>query len=104
MDKRKHDDNADDIVEDLNERELSILGYLAERLSNQEIANRLYISEKTVRWYNTRIYEKLGVSNRKEAGEKAHALGLLKSQSSLVELTQKHKLTGISSPICGSST
>ncbi len=54
-------------VKSLTERERTILACLAERLSNQEIADRLCLSLKTVKWYNTRIFEKLGVNNRAEA-------------------------------------
>ena len=42
--------------EPLTSREREILLCLVEGLSNQEIANSLYLAEKTVRWYNTQIY------------------------------------------------
>jgi len=63
----------------LTEREQKILILLADGLSNQEIANRLYLAEKTVRWHNTQIFRKLGISTRREAHEKARILGLLAS-------------------------
>ena len=65
------------LVEPLTAREHEILMCLAERLTNQEIANQLHLSEKTIRWYNSRLYAKLGVMNRKEAAEQARELGLL---------------------------
>src|SRR4051812_18732047 len=55
------------LVELLTEREREILACLAESLSNQEIADRLYLSLKTIKWYNTQIFEKLGVKNRADA-------------------------------------
>src|SRR4249920_3637875 len=57
----------DQLVESLTKREREILSCLAESLSNQEIADRLYLSLKTIKWYNTQIFEKLGVKNRVEA-------------------------------------
>lgn len=51
----------------LTKREREILAHLVQRLSNQEIAESLYLSVATVKWYNTQIFEKLGVKNRAEA-------------------------------------
>ncbi len=48
-------------TEALTEREREILTYLVQRLSNQEIADKLYLSVATVKWYNSQIFEKLGV-------------------------------------------
>jgi predicted ATPase/DNA-binding CsgD family transcriptional regulator len=64
------------VGEALSGRELEILGALAEGLSNQEIADKLYIALKTVKWYNTQIFSKLGVTNRQEAVEQAQRLSL----------------------------
>ena len=61
------------LPEPLTEREQEILLCLAEGLSNQEIAKRLHLAEKTIRWYNSQIYSKLGVSNRASAVEQAPA-------------------------------
>ena len=68
------------MLEPLTEREQQILACLAEGLSNQEIVNRLHLADKTVRWYNSQIYSKLGVADREEASTKARALGLLPLQ------------------------
>ena len=65
------------LTEPLSERQQEILMYLAEGLSNREIANRLYLSLAGVKWNNSEIYGKLGVKNRDEAIERATALGLL---------------------------
>jgi LuxR family maltose regulon positive regulatory protein len=66
------------LVEPLTNRELDVLELLAQRLSNQEIADKLFISSITVKAHLQNIYGKLGVSKRREAVEKAQALGILK--------------------------
>ncbi|MCA9331218.1 response regulator transcription factor, partial [Candidatus Saccharibacteria bacterium] len=52
------------MAESLTERELEILRYLVDGLSNREIAERIHLAYRTVRWYNSQIYSKLGVNNR----------------------------------------
>jgi predicted ATPase/DNA-binding CsgD family transcriptional regulator len=66
------------LYEPLTKREQEILIQLAEGLSNQEIADKLYLAEKTVRWYNTQIYSKLDVRGRKAAAKRAAELGYLR--------------------------
>jgi len=51
----------------LTERETDILKLVANGLSNQEIAERLFLSVWTVRTYVTSILDKLGVDNRTQA-------------------------------------
>ncbi len=51
----------------LTEREVEILRLIAAGHSNQEIANRLFLSVWTVRTYVTGILDKLGVENRTQA-------------------------------------
>jgi LuxR family maltose regulon positive regulatory protein len=65
------------LVEPLTNRELEIIDLLAERMSNKEIAEKLFISPETVKRHTINIYQKLGVNSRREAVDKAHALGLL---------------------------
>jgi DNA-binding NarL/FixJ family response regulator len=59
-------------------REIEVLEALASGLSNQEIANRLYISENTVKSHVHSILDKLNLSDRKEAAEYARKHGLVK--------------------------
>lgn len=58
-------------VEALSEREMEVLSLLAEGATNQEIAARLYLTEKTVKSHLSRIFRKLAVSNRTQAAAKA---------------------------------
>jgi two-component system, NarL family, response regulator LiaR len=51
----------------LTERELIVLNLMAKGLSNQEIADQIYVSRATVKVYVSTILSKLGVQNRIEA-------------------------------------
>ncbi|GBD10039.1 Transcriptional regulatory protein DevR (DosR) [Candidatus Thermoflexus japonica] len=61
-----------DAFKDLTPRERLILARIAEGKTNKEIAEELFLTEKTVRNYVSIILDKLGVSNRVEAA--AYAL------------------------------
>jgi len=65
------------LIEPLSQREVELLRLIAEGLSNQEIARRLFISLPTVKWHTSNIYGKLGVKNRTQAVAEARALGIL---------------------------
>jgi len=65
------------LVEPLTNRELDVLELLAQRLSNKEIADKLFISTTTVKSHIQNIYGKLNVSKRREAVEKAMKIGIL---------------------------
>jgi two-component system, NarL family, nitrate/nitrite response regulator NarL len=65
------------LVEPLTARELEVLRLLAEGLPNKTIAQRLRISEHTVKFHVNAILGKLGVSSRTEAVVRATRLGLL---------------------------
>ena len=61
---------------DLTDREREVLGLLAGGLSNQEIADRLFISVKTVRNHVSNIYSKLQVVDRVQAIIRARDAGM----------------------------
>ena len=65
------------LVEPLTKRELEVLHLLAERLSNKEISEALFISTTTVKGHLQSIYGKLNVKKCREAAEKAKKLGIL---------------------------
>ena len=61
----------------LSERQLEILGLVAEGLSNREIADRLHISVNTARDHLSEILTRLDVGNRASAVSAALRLGLI---------------------------
>jgi LuxR family transcriptional regulator, maltose regulon positive regulatory protein len=67
-------------AETLTQRETQVLALLAERWSNHEIAEQLGVTVNTIRKHISTIYDKLGVSSRREAVTAARALGLLPQQ------------------------
>ncbi|UCD81853.1 MAG: hypothetical protein JSW26_10635, partial [Desulfobacterales bacterium] len=65
------------LVDPLTNRELDVLELLAQRMSNKEIADKLFISAETVKGHLQNIYQKLEVKKRREAVEKAERIGIL---------------------------
>jgi len=59
--------NEDEKEDKLTEREEAILEFLAEGLTNREIAKKVHLAEKTVRNYVSKILKKLDLNNRVEA-------------------------------------
>lgn len=64
-------------ADSLTEREQDVLRLVALRLSNQEIANRLSISESTVKTHLHHASEKLGARTRREAASLAMQVGVV---------------------------
>jgi LuxR family maltose regulon positive regulatory protein len=65
------------LEDSLTNREIDVLELLVHRLRNKEIAEKLFLSPETVKGHLKSMYQKLQVSNRREAVEKAKALGIL---------------------------
>jgi DNA-binding CsgD family transcriptional regulator len=61
----------------LTEREVEVLRLLAQRQTDKEIAEALYLGPRTVQSHVAHILNKLGVANRREAAARADHLGLL---------------------------
>ncbi|HLP56402.1 MAG TPA: LuxR C-terminal-related transcriptional regulator [Fluviicola sp.] len=61
----------------ISKRELEVLELMAQGCSNQEIANRLFVSLNTVKTHSSRLFEKLEVSRRTQAVEKGKRLFLI---------------------------
>jgi len=64
-------------AERLTPRELQILRLVATGASNCRIAAELWVTEQTVKFHLSNVYQKLGVANRTEASRFAHVNGLL---------------------------
>jgi DNA-binding CsgD family transcriptional regulator len=65
------------LADTLTKRELEILRLIADGLNSREVAERLYLSVETVRWYLKQIYDKLDAHSRVQAISRARALKLL---------------------------
>lgn len=74
-------DGKQRLVEPLTEREQEVLQFLAQGMSNRQMADELVLSLNTVKWHNRQIYGKLGVENRKEAVARARELGLVAEET-----------------------
>lgn len=62
---------------DLSERETEVLTLLAEGLSRQEVADKLFVSKHTVNTHIRNIYQKLQVHNVSGAISKASSMGII---------------------------
>jgi ATP/maltotriose-dependent transcriptional regulator MalT len=58
-------------------RELEILGLMANGLSNREIAEKLFVSENTVKTHSSRLFDKLSAKRRTQAVQIGKELGLI---------------------------
>lgn len=61
----------------LSKRELEVLELMAKGLSNQEIADHLFVSLNTIKTHNARLFEKLSVKRRTQAIELGKKLNLI---------------------------
>jgi DNA-binding NarL/FixJ family response regulator len=71
------DDGADTIEEPLTPRELEVLALMAQGLSNKRIAERLAISDQTVKFHVASIGGKLAALNRTDAVRRGLRRGLI---------------------------
>ncbi len=59
---------------DFNDKQMQLLALLAEGLANKDIAEKMHLSEGTIKQYVTKILRTLNVDNRMQAGLKARDL------------------------------
>ena len=89
-----------ELVEPLSERELEVLQLIAEGLTNQEVATRLYLSLHTVKVHARNIFTKLAVKNRAQAVARAEPWGSylkrnrMYASTSIVDINQKRRASG----------
>jgi DNA-binding NarL/FixJ family response regulator len=69
--------HVDPVVAELSDREREVLQMLTHGLSNTEIAQKLHLSDGTVRNYVSALFVKLGVSDRTQAAVLALRYGLV---------------------------
>jgi NarL family two-component system response regulator LiaR len=61
----------------MSRRELEVLQLMAQGLSNQQIAERLFVSLNTIKTHSSKVFDKLEVQRRTQAVEKAKRLSLI---------------------------
>lgn len=62
---------------DISRRELEVLELMAAGFSNQEIADKLFLSLNTVKTHSSNLFVKLDVKRRTQAIQKGKTLGLI---------------------------
>jgi two-component system, NarL family, response regulator LiaR len=70
-DERKREDLG------ITRREFEILELIAQGMSNREIAEKLFVSENTVKTHSSRVFDKLGAKRRTQAVQLGKEFGLL---------------------------
>jgi len=61
----------------ITRRELEILELISKGMSNREIAEKLFVSENTVKTHSSRIFDKLSAKRRTQAVQIGKELGLI---------------------------
>jgi DNA-binding CsgD family transcriptional regulator len=61
----------------MSKRELEVLQLMAKGMSNQEIAEQLFVSLNTIKTHSSKVFEKLDVKRRTQAVEKAKRLSII---------------------------
>ena len=79
MNRLREGEHEDERLAGLTDQERRILGHIAEGLTNRQIAERMYLAEKTVKNYVSSLLAKLGMERRTQAagfgarlGDRAH--------------------------------
>ncbi|HEX7100647.1 MAG TPA: response regulator transcription factor [Acidimicrobiia bacterium] len=67
FDRLRHGTREDPKLAQLTEQERKILDHIADGLTNRQIAEKMFLAEKTVKNYVSTILAKMGMSNRSEA-------------------------------------
>jgi DNA-binding CsgD family transcriptional regulator len=65
------------IARGLSRRELEVLELMSQGLSNQEIADKLFVSANTIKTHTRNLFEKLNVARRTQAVQIGRGLGLI---------------------------
>lgn len=75
--RKKNSDRYDGAKLGLSKREIEVLELLAQGFSNQEIADKLFVSLNTAKTHISNIYSKLNVKRRTQAIQKARDFALI---------------------------
>ena len=66
----------------LSNRELEVLELMSQGYSNQEIADKIFVSLNTVKTHISKVYQKMGVQRRTQAVQKAREMALIQIEES----------------------
>lgn len=70
-------DEQDVVYSSLGDREIEVLLQVSLGMRNREVAERLGMTEGSIKWYMQQIFDKLGTRSRLQAVERARKLGLI---------------------------
>jgi predicted ATPase/DNA-binding CsgD family transcriptional regulator len=88
--------------EPLTDRELEILRLIADGLTNQQIADQLFLSLETVKWHNKQSFQKLHVGSRMQAVARAREIDVLAPASGpRLSSRTRHNLPAQVTPLVG---
>ena len=85
-------DDENNLLNDLTNREEEVLGLLTQGVTYKGVAQKLFISETTVKTHVNNIFQKLQVNDRTQAVLYAINKGFLNKQRLKIEVYRKHKL------------
>lgn len=76
------DNKPDNLLSELTPKEIEVLSELGLGLTNREIANKLYVTEHTIKKHVSQILDKLDLSDRTQAALYANVVGIAQYQVS----------------------